>query len=622
MNASLLNRTFALSLVVFATAASAHAQRVGCLWDRHADSPIPRFEAGTLPIDGQLYCFGGFFTQSIRATDQVDAYDPVTDTWSQKADLPTPTTHIGFAREGRNVWMIGGFVGDNPGVATAEVWVYDIDQDMWSAGPTMPRSIAAGGAAVIGCNLHYFGGCEADRTTVTGDHWVLDLDNQGLGWQPLAPMPEPRCHHVGAALAGEVWAVGGQIGHDINPLDTRWVHAYDPMTDTWRQGPLLPDPRSHFEPGTFVENGNLYIAGGKNLPTGAEILAGMLELDPVLNEWTYLPPLPNPRYGAGVQLLNGRLYAANGAALSNDPQPDLYSRDWAATFPNPFRINCGGPEVVSSTGTFCWCGDIGFENGSVASFNPNADIANWDDDEVFDKQREGNFGSSEPVKYRLALGDGFYRVRFYMAERGTTGVGVRVLSLEVEGEVLADGLDLAADPGFEVALERGFEVEVTDSQLDIAIRPLPGMRSLIGAIEIERLDPLHFEFECSANGPNGTGSPALMDYIGTSSVTSDDLELMASPVPANVFGLFVQARNAASIPLMAGGTLCLDLPFFRLPIEMAQGNVLSHELNIGSPPQGVQQILAGSTWRFQAWHRDTISPGYGLSNAVKISFTP
>ncbi|MEC7233062.1 MAG: hypothetical protein VXW31_08990, partial [Planctomycetota bacterium] len=51
----------AATLIALAAPVDATAQRVGCLWDRHADSPIERFEAGTLPIDGELYCFGGFF---------------------------------------------------------------------------------------------------------------------------------------------------------------------------------------------------------------------------------------------------------------------------------------------------------------------------------------------------------------------------------------------------------------------------------------------------------------------------------------------------------------------------------------------------------------------------------
>lgn len=624
MIATIFRTTLALALVLPALTdvVGAAPQRVGCIWEPHADSPIARFEAGTMPIDGKLYCFGGFFNQAIQATARADYYDPLTDTWTQIADLPTPVTHIGIAREGRNVWMLGGFVGDNPGSATADVWVYDIDLDQWSAGPSLPRPIAAGGAAVMGRSLHYYGGCEADRDSMTGDHWVLDLDNQLAGWQSLAPMPEPRCHHSAALLGGELWAVGGQLRHDTNPFDTRWVHAYDPMTDTWRQGPLLPEARSHFEPGTFVENGNLYIAAGKNLNVGSTILAGMLELDPVLGQWSFLPPLPNPRYGAGVQLLNGRLYAANGAAASNNPKADLYSRDWNVPFPNPFRINCGGPEVVASTGSNCWCSDFGFENGSVASFNPTTEITGTDDDDIFDLQREGPFGSSEPVTYRLAMGTGFFRVSFHMAERATSAIGVRVLSLEIQGEVFADGVDLALDPGFEVAMQRGFDVEVTSGELVIAIRPLPGQRAIIAALEIEKLGPSHFEFECS-NPANSTGSPALMGFEGNTSVALDDLKLTASPVPAGQFGLFVQASGAGSFPLMGGGgNLCLTLPIFRLPIEQAQGQMLGHRLDITNPPPSAAPIVGGSTWRFQAWYRDTAGAGYGLSNAVKLVFTP
>lgn len=88
------------------------------------------------------------------------------------------------------------------------------------------------------------------------------------------------------------------------------------------------------------------MAGGKDLTTGRDILSDMLELDPILGVWSFLPPVPNPRYGAGAQPLNGRIYAVKGAARFNDHMTDLYSRDWNATFPDPLPIHCGG-------GAFC-----------------------------------------------------------------------------------------------------------------------------------------------------------------------------------------------------------------------------------------------------------------------------
>lgn len=620
---ALLRLAPALALAGLFTAASARAQtdRIGCLWDKRADSPIARFEAGTIPIDGQLYCFGGFFNQAIQASPRVDAYDPVSNAWTRRADMPANTTHCGFVLEGRNVWVIAGFEGNNPGVAVDDVWIYNIDANTWSAGPSMPRPIASGGAALMNGRIHYFGGCEADRDTVTGDHWVLDLANQAAGWTSLAPMPVPRCHHSAAVLGSELWAIGGQLRHDTNPFDLRDVHAYDPVMDSWRVGPSLPEPRSHFEPATFVRNGNLYIAGGKDLTTNRTILADMLELDPVLGVWSYMPPLPNPRYGPGVQVIGDTLYAANGAALNNNPQTDLYSRDWNATFPDHLWINCGGPEVMSPTGTFCWCGDIGGLNGDTANFNPNADVLDTDEDEVFDKQLQARFSNGQPIDYRIPMGDGIFRVKFHLAERGTSGVGNRVLTLRIEGETVAEGLDLAADPGFQRAIERGFDVEVTDTALDIQIDTPSGQRALIAALEIERLPATHFELECS-NDPNSTGAMAEMGLNGTSSVGTNMLQLRAEPIPTNQFGLFVQGMGAGAIMIANGGTLCISTPFYRLPPVQAQGNLLAYDLDLSMPLIPAMQINAGTTWRFQAWFRDPVVPrGYNLSNALRLEFT-
>lgn len=622
MKTSLAASTAALFFVCFSAHAAAAPQTVGCLWERRADSPIPRFEPGTIPIDDKLYTFGGFFNNAIQATTSVQAYDPLTNAWSAKADMPRATTHIGVVREARNIWVLGGFEGNNPGFAVSDVWIYDIDADSWSAGPSLPRPIAAGGAAIDGSVIHYYGGCEADRDTMTGDHWAYDLNAPGLGWQPRAAMPEPRCHLVGATLGGELWAVGGQIRHDTNANDTRWVHAYDPTTDTWRVGPLLPEPRSHFEPGTFIDGGNLYIAGGKDLPSTSNALGDMLELDPVLGVWTYLPPLPNPRYGAGVQKIGSTLYAVAGANQFNQPQRDLYRRDWNATFPNPLRINCGGPEVVASTGSCCWCGDIGARNGDVAFFNPNAEVNGTDDDDVFDRMRESDFPMTRDINYRLGMGNGFYRVRFFLAERSFMSPGQRILDLTIEDTRVAEGVDVVAEVGFSTVLERGFDVEVTDGLLNIDIHAAPNQRAIIGALEIERLGPDHFASECS-NGPNSTGSPSLVSFVGNTSIGDDDLTLAVGPLAPFSFGFFIQAELGGAGNLPNGGTLCVTQPFFRLPAEQAGSDgMMRHELQIQNPPSPAQQILAGSTWRFQAWHRDTTSNGYGLSNALKLVFTP
>ena len=195
-----------------------------------------------------------------------------------------------------------------------------------------------------------------------------------------------------------------------------------------------------------------------------------------------------------------------------------------------------------------------------------------------------------------------------------------MLSLLIEDVTLADGLDLALDPGFEVALVEGFDIEVTDGALDIQVASLPGQRALVAALEIERLGPDHFTSECS-NPVNSTGAPALMGFVGTTSVGRDDLTITAGPVPSGQFGLFIQGELPGNVPVTGGGAVCISFPVDRLPIVQSQGGLMSYQVQLQDTVPGIAPITAGTTWRFQAWHRDTAGAGFGLSNALKLVFT-
>ena len=48
-------------------------------------------------VKGKIYVFGGFHEKNIRALRRVDVYDPATDRWVRKVDMPKPITHRGAA---------------------------------------------------------------------------------------------------------------------------------------------------------------------------------------------------------------------------------------------------------------------------------------------------------------------------------------------------------------------------------------------------------------------------------------------------------------------------------------------------------------------------------------------
>ena len=58
-------------------------------WTAKADMPTARMMTATAVVGGKIYVIGGaesFFFPSAA----VEVYDPVTDTWEQKADMPNP----------------------------------------------------------------------------------------------------------------------------------------------------------------------------------------------------------------------------------------------------------------------------------------------------------------------------------------------------------------------------------------------------------------------------------------------------------------------------------------------------------------------------------------------------
>jgi hypothetical protein len=125
-----------------------------------------------------------------HASNQVDVYDPASDSWTRQKDMPTRLTHLNPAIDGNTIWLAGGFKGKHPGPVRDEVWKYDIALDAWTAGPPLPEPRTGGGLAVVERKLFYFGGYKADRDTNAGDHWSLPLEG-GNVWHREADLPNP-----------------------------------------------------------------------------------------------------------------------------------------------------------------------------------------------------------------------------------------------------------------------------------------------------------------------------------------------------------------------------------------------------------------------------------------------
>lgn len=609
------------SLALIALAGSGIGQGNGCGWDVETDGPIPRIEAPGRVVAAKLYLLGGFHTGTLAATTEVDVYDPATGAWTPGAAMPAAVTHAGVAVDEPRIWLAGGFLGDHPGPVVDDVWVYDTSTDSWSSGPPLPVPRASGAMARLERELHFFGGVSSDRDTDQAEHWVLDLDNP-VAWTPAAPLPVPRNHLCAATVGGRVYALGGQLRHDTNPADVAFVHAWDPDTGSWSQVASLPFGRSHFEPGTFVWNEQIVIAGGRANGSGHQALADVTAYDPASDTWRALPALPGNLLAPAAVLLEDRFFVTGGGTDAFSPLRASFSRPANDTFPHEVRTNSGGDGLSLAQ---AWCPDGGFVGGQSFENPQIANIAGTGNDELYRSERSGTSAVPDHFRYAIPVAGGDYHVRLHFAEifwgapgGGPGGTGRRVFDVSIEGTPVLTDFDINAEVGPMTATLRGFDVAVDDGVLDIEFQASVD-RPKVSGIEVIALEPAS---NYCGTTPNSAGPGASISYSGTRSVLVDDFTLEASGCPSGQTALFLQGAAQGQTPL-GNGVLCLDLPsgFFRLvpPLQTDAAGGGSRRLDLRHPIQPAAKILPGSTWNFQLWFRD--GPGVtNLSDGLNVTF--
>ena len=66
--------------------------------------PTARWSLATGVVNGIIYAIGGVSSSGIVAT--VEAYNPRTDTWTQKADMPTARGWLSVSVVNDKIWLM------------------------------------------------------------------------------------------------------------------------------------------------------------------------------------------------------------------------------------------------------------------------------------------------------------------------------------------------------------------------------------------------------------------------------------------------------------------------------------------------------------------------------------
>ncbi|MEO1699405.1 MAG: hypothetical protein AAFU73_19095 [Planctomycetota bacterium] len=133
--------------------------------------------------------------------------------------------------------------------------------------------------------------------------------------------------------------------------------------------------------------------------------------------------------------------------------------------------------------------------------------------------------------------------------------------------------------------------------------------------------------ECSGT-VNSTGRAGQLVAVGVAAASENRLHLGVRHLPAGASFLPLVARDAGFTPSPGGsdGDLCLGSPIGRAndAVGMATPWGEGHaQLDVTRLPRPstTAAALAGETWRFQVWYRDTASPGASnLTGSIAMTF--
>jgi N-acetylneuraminic acid mutarotase len=267
-------------------------------WSVKAPLPLVKADNATAVYNNLLYVFGGYDRDLSCAKyylDETFAYNPVTDTWTQLADMPT-------ARWGPVAVEFNGlihvFAGEAITGVTGAHEVYNPATNTWSSWSNVPPQLADQGGMGIkyGNKIHLF---------LKQYHYEYDPATDT--YTAKANVPTPRTWGTCALVNGLIYVIGGySYGSPSGATNVNEV--YDPTTDTWTTRSSMPIRKYGATRENPVIGGKIYVTHGRD----GSFFINNYVYDPSTNSWSKKSSGVNPRDGVGCGVINDKLYVVGG----------------------------------------------------------------------------------------------------------------------------------------------------------------------------------------------------------------------------------------------------------------------------------------------------------------------
>jgi sugar lactone lactonase YvrE len=207
----------------------------------------------------------------------VEVYDPTTDTWTQKAHMPTPRWTVSVSAVNGKIYAIGGLRSS----VLPTVEEYDPITNKWTRKANMPTARASLSTVVVDGKIYALGGGTGMSGPVVKTVEVYEpITNT---WTTKADMPTPRWFFSISAMNDEIYTIGGSTFYPPHSsVSTVEVYTFPPLVvaepEVLVQGSQLPSANGIF----FDSYDQLYIACG----LGPEIVGMDIETGEIVDRIT------------------------------------------------------------------------------------------------------------------------------------------------------------------------------------------------------------------------------------------------------------------------------------------------------------------------------------------------
>jgi N-acetylneuraminic acid mutarotase len=303
------------------------------LWSKIADNPHFRSHAFGFAIGTTGYVGGGWGLDlpyaSYGSFRDFWQYDPSTNVWTRKADLPGYTTeHTASFVIGNKGYISTGhhsYTGPDSSLFDRylkDTWEYDPAIDQWTKKADFPGG-ERGGAVGISINgkgyvglgrgpFHFWGGPTIEVSF--SDWWEYDpvIDK----WTRKKSFPGTARENAAGCAVGSFGYVGTGYTSSDNYLNDWWQ--YDPATDNWVQKANLPGVgRRAAVAFTSMDltSPKACIATGfnSNIPNFSDQwLRDLWRYNPATNQWAQSINMPYGRFEAACFTVNNTVYIGSG----------------------------------------------------------------------------------------------------------------------------------------------------------------------------------------------------------------------------------------------------------------------------------------------------------------------